>query len=115
MSTIINVLSVDWPAGVPIAAGRIISGSPLSSTLVLHRSETTEMGLWRVTPGEFTTVHDGYVEFINIVEGDADLVHDDGTVISLQPGSVVLLESGWRGRWVVREALVKSYSTETSK
>ena len=111
MNVVIDTATLAWPTEVAIAADRILAGSPAASTIVLHTTTTTELGLWRVSPGEFSTVHDGYEEFIQIVEGDADLIHDDGTVIPLSPGSVVLLEAGWRGRWLIRRPLVKTYTT----
>lgn len=105
---------VNWPAPEPVAAERVVGGSPETQSLSLLRSSGVDAGLWRVTPGAFTTVHDGYAEYVQIMEGQGDLVHDDGTVTPLSPGSVVLMEPGWRGRWVIRETLVKAYTTVPS-
>jgi uncharacterized cupin superfamily protein len=101
---------IDWPAAEPIAASRIIAGAPAAQTFVTATTAGGETGLWRVTEGEFTTVHEGYVEFIHIVDGEGELVHDDGTVLPLAPGVTVTMADGWRGRWVIRRPLVKTYA-----
>lgn len=101
---------IDWPEAEPIAAARVISGAPAAQTVVTATTTTGETGLWRITEGEFTTEHDGYIEFIHIVDGEGDLVHDDGTVLSLVPSVTVTMADGWHGRWVIREPLVKTYA-----
>lgn len=111
MSAVLHTSSLQWPQAIPIAGERILAGNPAASTHVMFSDGRIELGLWRVSPGEFTTVHDGYEEFIHIAEGEGELIHDDGTVIPLRPGTVLLLEDGWRGRWVIRRTLVKSYAT----
>lgn len=100
----------DWPEAEPIAASRVISGAPAAQTVVTATTAAGETGLWRVTQGEFTTAHEGYIEFIHIVEGEGELVHDDGTVLPLAPGVTVTMADGWRGRWVIRQPLVKTYA-----
>jgi uncharacterized protein len=102
--------TADWPEAEPIAASRVISGAPAAQTVVTAATAGGETGLWRVTEGEFTTAHEGYIEFIHIVDGEGELVHDDGTVLSLAPGVTVTMADGWRGRWVIREPLVKTYA-----
>jgi uncharacterized cupin superfamily protein len=114
-STVILDAAPDWPTAVAIPPQRILSGSPAASLIVLSASSGSELGLWRVTEGEFTTAHDGYVEFITILSGDGELVHDDGTVTVLGPGVVMWMADGWTGRWIVREPIVKSYTTITSR
>jgi uncharacterized cupin superfamily protein len=77
---------------------------------VLFTDGKTELGLWRVSPGEFSTVHQGYEEFISVLEGEGELIHDDGSRITLKPGTVLILENGWSGRWSIKSTLVKSYA-----
>jgi uncharacterized cupin superfamily protein len=114
--TTVNTTHLDdvaWPEAQPIAPERVLSGSPRANTVVLHKDEHSELGLWQISPGEFTTVHRGYVESVTIASGRGRLVHDDGTVTELGPGSVAVLEEGWAGRWVVEETIVKSYAVIT--
>lgn len=102
--------TVSWSAAEPIAVDRVHSGAPEASTAVLHEDDRSQVGFWRVTAGEFTTRHQGYVEFITVLEGRGALVHEDGTRIELGPGTVTVLPDGWAGRWEVNEALTKSYA-----
>jgi uncharacterized protein len=104
---------VAWPEAQAIASERVLKGSPQANTVVLYKDERSELGLWQISPGEFTTVHQGYVESVTIASGRGRLVHDDGTVTELRPGSVAVLEEGWAGRWVVEETIVKSYAVIT--
>lgn len=99
-----------WPDAERISDERVITGTPAAQTVVTSSTDAGETGLWRVTEGEFTTVHEGYVEFIHIVEGAGELVHDDGTMLNLEPGVTVTMADGWRGRWVIRQPLVKTYA-----
>lgn len=110
-ATRISFDDITWPDATPIAADRIISGSPSASTLVLHDGGSFQLGLWRVTEGEFTTDHTGYIEYIHILGGHGQLVDLDGNVTQLSAGVTVLMEEGWRGRWVVNETISKSYTT----
>lgn len=102
--------NTNWPAAQPIDRSRVIAGAPETSTVVLHRNTGAEVGLWRASPGEFTTVRQGCIEFITINAGRGRLIHDNGKVIELQPDTVIVLEDGWAGRWVVEETVVKSFA-----
>jgi uncharacterized protein len=110
MTSRISYTDTHWPTAVAIAPDRVIAGAPQAATVVTATTQTGESGLWRVSEGEFTTAHAGYVEFIHIIEGNGDLVHDDGEIIPLSPGTTVTMDDGWQGRWVIREPLVKAYA-----
>lgn len=107
---LVDTRAIAWPSPAPVPDDRVLSGSPQTSTLVGAVSSTAEAGLWRVSGGEFTTTHPGYQEFFVVLEGDGDLIRADGKVTKLVPGAVVTMESGWTGRWVVRQPIVKSYA-----
>lgn len=111
MNVIADIKSVDWPKEELVAAARITSGSPATSTLPLHSDERVQFGLWYATPGAFTTDHAGYEEFIQVLDGTGSLIHEDGTATPLGPGTIVHLEDGWRGSWVIEQTLIKSYTT----
>jgi uncharacterized cupin superfamily protein len=115
MTTALHTSTIDWPSFVPIPDDRVRAGVPSTSTLVLHKDDRTELGLWQATPGDFTTSHSGYEEFIHVVDGEGDLVRDDGTIHPLRAGTILLLEDGWAGQWVIRQTLTKSYSIVTSE
>ncbi|BCW05762.1 cupin domain-containing protein [Arthrobacter sp. NtRootA1] len=101
---------IQWPEQVPISPERVLSGAPSASTLVLYGDPGTEAGLWKVTPGEFTTKLTGYREFIHIVDGQGQPIDDQGHETNLRAGTIVALPEGWAGRWSVQTELVKSYS-----
>jgi uncharacterized cupin superfamily protein len=111
MNVIHNIADITWPEPVELAADRVTSGSPTASTLTLHSTKAAEFGLWYSTPGAFTTNHEGYEEYFHVIEGEGELVRDDGWRIPLIAGTIVYLEAGWRGRWVIRKTIIKSYTT----
>jgi uncharacterized cupin superfamily protein len=106
----IDVAGVDWPEPVEIAAERVIAGTPAASTLVLEDAASHQLGLWRVSSGEFHTDHAGCLEYIHIVRGLGQLIDQTGVVTELSPGKTVLMQPGWKGRWVVKESITKVYT-----
>lgn len=109
----INHVHGDWPAAVPIAPERVLVGEPVASTLLLDDVDGYQLGLWQVTPGEFTTQHFGYLEYITVLSGAGRLIDDEGTITELAPGITVLMRPGWCGRWIVDETLTKAFTVIT--
>lgn len=109
-ATRILTADIKWPEPEAIAAERIVSGNPVASTLVLRDDPGHQLGLWHVTEGSFRTDHAGYVEYIHILAGRGQLVDEEDNVINLEPGVTVLMDAGWRGRWIVHEAIIKTYT-----
>lgn len=101
---------VNWPDPVEIARERVIAGAPAARTLILEEQPGHQLGLWQITPGEFTTDHAGYIEYIHILSGTGRLIDLTGTATELGPGVTVLLQQGWKGRWVVDQILTKVYT-----
>lgn len=110
MSIAIDVNTVEWPEPTPIEASRVLSGTPVASTVSLRSDDTGDVGVWRCSPGEFTAVRDGVTEFVHIIAGRGKLVHDDGTTYELHPGVTFSVDNGWTGRWLIEEQLTKAYS-----
>ncbi|MBW9110411.1 DUF861 domain-containing protein [Microbacterium trichothecenolyticum] len=102
--------AINWPDDVAIAAERVVAGSPTASTFAIEDTATHQVGLWRVTPGEFLTDHTGYTEYIHVLAGAGRLIDDDGAVLELWPGVTVLMQPGWKGRWVVDATITKVYT-----
>lgn len=110
MTLALSLTDVNWPAAEALPADRVISGTPEASTLVLREDSRSEFGLWMCTPGAFSTVRDGYSEYIHIISGSGELIGDDGKTYELKPGLIISLDDGWSGRWVITEAVTKSYA-----
>jgi uncharacterized cupin superfamily protein len=108
--THVDTAQISWPAPVPIASERVITGQPKASTLVLEETPAHQLGLWQVSPGEFVTDHAGYVEYIHIISGSGQLVDNIGHTIDLAPGTTVLMQPGWKGRWIVHETITKVFT-----
>lgn len=66
---LINPEHAQWPPFVPVPEDRELHGSPHTSTVRIHESPTAQMGLWRVTPGAFSTDHTAYLEHMQILAG----------------------------------------------
>lgn len=109
-ATRVAASSIDWPEPVAIADDRVLAGSPVARTLVLHDEPTHQMGMWNITAGEFTTDHVGYLEFIHIIDGKGQLIAEDGTTTDLESGVTVLMQPGWKGRWSVLDTITKVYT-----
>ncbi|MBX3094032.1 MAG: DUF861 domain-containing protein [Cryobacterium sp.] len=106
----LRTADIEWPEPAAFAPERVLSGNPVTSTVVVEDASGHQLGLWRVEPGEFTTDHVGYIEYIHILSGTGRLVDDAGTVTELGPEVTVLMPSGWKGRWVVDDTIVKVYT-----
>ena len=110
----INLAAIDWPEHVAIPAERVIIGTPAASTVILDDTASHQLGLWQVTPGEFHTEHAGYLEYIHIAHGSGQLVDQSGLITELAPGITVLMQRGWKGRWIVTETITKVYTIITT-
>jgi uncharacterized protein len=94
-------------------AGRMpttVAGDPVQALTVLYEDERVEIGVWKCTPGSFTTFWDGRMESIQVLAGDGTLTEEDGTRHELTPGAFIVMEAGARGTWEIRETLMKSYT-----
>lgn len=70
-----------------------------------------DTGLWECTPGVFTAERSGYTEICTILSGRVTVEADGEEPQEFGPGDVMVMPSGWRGVWRVREPLRKHYTT----
>lgn len=101
---------VKWPDFIPLPSDRVVLGNPTHSTVVISDEGNCQLGLWRATPGSFSTDHKGYLEYVYIIEGQGRLVSEDGGIEKLSPGKVVLMPFNWVGRWEIEETITKAFS-----
>lgn len=102
------VQEAPWPE--PVDVPDPVAGRPQACLLPLVDDGLRSAGLWRCTPGAFTSDHTGYVEVMHVVEGEAELRGTDGTIWRVSPGTVLVVPDGWVGTWVVERTVVKSYA-----
>ncbi|GAB3305917.1 cupin domain-containing protein [Pseudoclavibacter terrae] len=110
LATSLSASDIKWPPSVRVPIERILEGQPSASTLVVGESPTAQFGLWRVTPGAFSTDHSDYVEYIHITEGSGRLISQSGAITELSPGVTVMLAEGWKGQWVIEKTLTKVFT-----
>jgi uncharacterized cupin superfamily protein len=85
------------------------TGQVEATLSVWQSAAPTSTGIWECDPGEFTAVRDDYTEVCQILSGSGTVRGDDGVNAELAPGSLLVLPVGWRGTWVVRETIRKTY------
>ncbi len=66
-------------------------------------------GLWEREPDTWP-LERTYDEVAVILEGSADIETDDGTMLHVGPGDVLVTPKGSRGVWHVRETIVKFFA-----
>jgi uncharacterized cupin superfamily protein len=103
-----NTLGVALPAPVPVATA--VAGSPAAALHAVFDDGRHQFGIWTCTPGEFLSDHRGYVEYSQILEGEADLVGDDGVTRTVRAGDSVFFPDGWTGRWRITQTVKKTFA-----
>ncbi len=86
-----------------------ISGEPADGFVALVDEHGVESGVWTCTPGVFDAAWNGRWEVFHVLAGAGRLVEPDGTIHPIEPGVLVHLRSGARGRWEITETVVKAY------
>ena len=95
----------------PVPHPTPLAGDPGASLLAMYEDRDHQMGIWESSPGEFPSDHRGYVEFCHVLEGDAEVIGDDGVVWRVAAGSSLVIPDGWTGRWIIRSPLRKVFAT----
>lgn len=91
----------------PVPAEQVVAGSPATGSASLGRLGGREYGVWEHTEGASSDV-DAEEVFV-VLSGAATVSFEDGTVVSLTPGTVGRLREGQRTVWTVTETLRKVY------
>ena len=89
---------VDPPGAIP-SAGR-------EQDVFDTAGGTLTTGFWEREPDTWSFERP-YDEVALILEGDADVVTDDGRTLTVGPGDVLVTPKGSAGTWVIRERVVK--------
>ncbi|MGV9799086.1 cupin domain-containing protein [Mycobacterium sp. NPDC003449] len=102
----VDATAVELPAPQPKPTS--ISGQ-LESSVDVWADDVAGSGVWECGPGEFTADRSGATEVCHIISGSGTVVGEDGTRAEIGPGSLLVLPRGWRGTWMVRETIRKTY------
>lgn len=111
--TAVRLLHVDaHSASMPPAQAKptSLTGQHESTLEAWLGAPNASTGVWECEPGEFTAERIGVTEVCHIVSGNAIVEGDDGASAEIGPGSLLVLPDGWRGRWIVRESIRKTYT-----
>jgi uncharacterized cupin superfamily protein len=73
---------------------------------VLQTRQLWSTGFWEREPDTWFFERP-YDEVALILEGDADIVTDDGLILTVGPGDVLVTPKGSAGTWVIREKIAK--------
>lgn len=102
----VHVTETELPAPEPKPTSR---SNQLETTLDVWAAGTLSTGVWECGPGEFTADRSTNTEVCQIISGYGTVTGEDGTAADIGPGSLLVLPRGWRGTWVVRETIRKSF------
>lgn len=87
-------------AVTPIAAERIIAGSPseIVANLFTNRNENFFCGVWASTTGKWVLNY-SEDEFCYLIEGEAILRDKLGNEERINPGDAFVIPAGYQGSW----------------
>ncbi|MBB5632488.1 hypothetical protein BKA04_000711 [Cryobacterium mesophilum] len=91
----------------PVPSEQVVAGSPATGSAAFGEFGGHEYGVWAHTAGVSTDVEAD--EVFVVLSGAATVAFEDGTVVSLVPGTVGRLREGQRTVWTVTETLRKVY------
>ena len=89
---------VDPPGAIP-SGGR-------EADIFSTAGSAVSTGFWERDPDTWAFERP-YDEVALILEGDADIVTDDGRTLTIGAGDVLVTPKGSAGTWVIRERIVK--------
>ncbi|MDH6196887.1 putative cupin superfamily protein [Mycobacterium frederiksbergense] len=102
----IDTATVELPEPQPKPTSR--SGQ-LESAISVWADDATDVGVWECDAGEFTADRSTAMEVCHIISGSGTVTGEDGTSADIGPGSLLVLPKGWRGTWLVKEPIRKTY------
>ncbi len=93
----------------PIAADRLLEGAPVTRTsLDYSRGDKIYAGEWSAGVGAWRVQYDDW-EFCHLLEGECELVPDDGEAQRYKAGDSFIIEPGFTGIWRVITPMKKRF------
>ena len=89
----------------------IIEGEPVQHAELKFagHNDKVKSGIWESTAGVFTADYTGIVEFCHILEGEAWIKSEDGTVTHVTAGDGFVLDEGLKTQWTVKSFIKKHF------
>lgn len=93
------------------AAEKLISGTPhqITENVYESRNERVFTGFWSSEVGKWRVNYDGEEEFCHLLEGEIELVGNDGSVKRFSAGDRFVVPEGFSGTWETIKACRKLY------
>jgi uncharacterized cupin superfamily protein len=109
MNSVHAVLGIGPKEAAPIAADRVVEGSPHTiACLDYQRDGKVFAGEWSATAGAWRVRYDEW-EFCHMLEGECELEAEDGDKRRFQIGDSFVIEPGFIGVWRVLKPMKKRF------
>jgi uncharacterized protein len=109
MNKVHAVLGQAPKAEAPVAADRVVEGSPrTASCLDYERNGKVFAGEWSATTGAWAVTYEEW-EFCHVLEGACELETSDGEKRRFAAGDSFVIEPGFIGVWRVIEPMKKRF------
>ncbi len=102
----VNAAGATLPAPAPKPTSR---DNQLEAVAEVWSHQDVGAGIWECGPGEFTADRSGDTEVCYIITGSGTVTGEDGVSADIAPGSFLVLPKGWRGTWLIRETIRKTF------
>ncbi|MCE1173882.1 MAG: cupin domain-containing protein [Propionibacteriales bacterium] len=91
----------------PFDAAQVVAGAPTSGWTAVGTLDGVEIGVWEMTPGEVSDTEADEVFCVLAGAATVEFIDPPAPPLTLQPGTLVRLQDGWRTRWHVTQTLRK--------
>lgn len=103
-----NTLAADMGAHAPKPTA--VTEGLTEASLPVWSEGKISTGLWECTAGTFTAVREGYTEICTVLSGSVTLEVEGEESRTFGVGDIIVMPSGWKGTWVVHEAMRKHFT-----
>lgn len=99
------------PVEYRIAPEKLIQGNPLQRLWIDFQDTSTQfmVGLWWSEPGEWR-VNYTEMEYCTLLQGQCELIGNDGSMTVIQAGQEFVVPAGFVGRWRVVDTCLKRFA-----
>lgn len=96
------------PDRKPIDADRLLEGAPMTETRLDYERDGTYVGEWTAGVGAWRVQYEEW-EFCHLIEGECELVSDNGAPHRFKAGDSFVIEPGFAGVWRVIAPMRKRF------